>query len=148
MLFLAENCFRNWFSCLYLLCSFRVLSTINSPLNVVPECHQWLPVYPAGCMWCSLILLPGNGGVCGQTHFHLQGLSKEEASSSAKKWLARRYFSPPETYHTICLKKVKPGTAEHLLPFGSHHLMLICISRYLNAFEKGTFSAFWWASQC
>lgn len=39
-------------------------------------------------------------------------------------------------------KKVKPGTVEHLLSFGSHHLMLICISMYLNAFEKETFSAF------
>lgn len=61
---------------------------------------------------------------------------------------AHRYLSPPETYDSIFLKKVKPGTVEHVLSFGSHHLMLICISRHLNAFEKGTSSAFWWTSQC
>lgn len=147
MLFWAENCFNNWFLCLYLLCSFMVLSTINCLLSVVPRCHQWLPVFPAGCMWCSRTPLPGSGWSM-WINFHLQSLSKEEAISSAKNWLTHRYLSPPETYHRIFFKKGKPRTVEHLLSFGSHHLALICISRYLNAFEKGTFSAFWWTSQC
>lgn len=114
-------------------------------------CSQVPPVAPCLPSWLHVMQLLTSSREWVEhvdKHFHLQSLSKEEAVSSAKDWLAHRYLSPPETYHCIFFKEVKPRTVDHLLSFGSHHLVLICISRYLNAFEKGTFSAFWWTSQC
>lgn len=110
------------------------------------DCCSWVPpMAPSLPSWLHVVHL--FHGTVEHVDKCLPSLSKEEASSGAKKWLSHRHLSPPEAYHSICLKKLKPGTVKHLLCFGSHHLMLICICRYLNAFEKGTFSAFWWTSQ-
>lgn len=136
VLFWAENYFKNGFSRLCLLCSFRVLGTVNS---------RWLLQVPGSpCAPSRLRAVRGSGR--GVAPFRLQGLlSKRWVPAPRSVWV--RHLAPPGAHHSICLKKLKAGTIKHLLCSGSH-LMLICTCKYLNAFEKGTSSAFWWTAQC
>lgn len=109
------------------------------------DCSRCLqqPARPAGCARCSVAPPPWGGGRAGGPVPPAEA-AQQEVSSSAKKCLGQTFVTTWSS--SQYLKKLKAGTIKHPLCSRSH-LMLICICKYLNAFEKGTSSAFWWTSQ-